>query len=164
MMGDSTTKPWHVGSTGIFRGKKGESYEGGHRVPFIVYWKGQVPARTLTNSFTSLDVLPTLAEWLHLPLPKGRTIDGESVAGLLNEKNDHFEHSPIYYVNYGIPEAVRVGDWKLRRAVHDIATPQIELFNLKEDIRERINLANEYPGKVKELMLVLDRYSGNATN
>lgn len=111
-----------------------------------------------------MDVLPTLAEWLHLPLPKGRTIDGQSVAGLLTGKDSHFEHSPIYYVNYGIPEAIRVGDWKLRRAVHEIATPQIELFNLKEDIRERINLANQFPEKVKELTELLDKYNGNADN
>ncbi|MBO9204684.1 MULTISPECIES: sulfatase family protein [Niastella] len=164
MLGDSLTKPWHVGSTGIFRGKKGESYEGGHRVPFIVYWKNKVPARTLTNAFTSLDVLPTLAEWLKLPLPTGRTIDGESIAGLLSGKDSHFEHSPIYYVNYGIPEAIRVGDWKLRRAVHDIATPQLELFNLKDDPRERTNLANAYPEKVVSLTKMLDQFNGNGAN
>jgi arylsulfatase A len=111
-----------------------------------------------------MDVLPTLAEWLHLPLPKGRTIDGQSVAGLLTGKDNHFEHSPIYYVNYGVPEAIRVGDWKLRRAVHDIATPQIELFNLKDDPRERTNLVNEYPEKVNALTTLLDKYNGNSSN
>jgi arylsulfatase A-like enzyme len=164
MLGDSITKPWHVGSTGIFRGHKGESYEGGHRVPFILYWKGHVPARTLTSPFTCMDILPTLAQWLHLPLPKGRTIDGQSVAGLLTGTNPHFQHDPIYYVNYGIPEAIRVGDWKFRRTCHNGSAPLIELFNLKEDPRERINLAHAYPQKVKTLAALLDKYNGNTPN
>jgi arylsulfatase A-like enzyme len=153
-----------VGSTGIFRGHKGESYEGGHRVPFILYWKGHVPARTLTSPFTCMDILPTLAQWLHLPLPKGRTIDGQSVAGLLTGTNPHFQHDPIYYVNYGIPEAIRVGDWKFRRTCHNGSAPLIELFNLKEDPRERINLAHAYPQKVKTLAALLDKYNGNTPN
>ncbi len=40
MYDDGHTQPYHVGAAGIFRGSKALSYEGGHRVPFIVYWKG----------------------------------------------------------------------------------------------------------------------------
>ena len=123
-----------------------------------------MPVKTITNAFTSLDVLPTLAEWLHLPLPKGRTIDGRSVAGLLSGTNRHFQHDPIYYVNYGIPEAIRVGDWKLRRMGSTTAAPQLELFNLADDPRERINLAIAYPEKVKTLIALLDKYNGNTPN
>lgn len=164
MMGDSITKPWHVGSTGIFRGKKGQSYEGGHRVPFIVYWKDRVPAKTVSDAFTCMDVLPTLAEWLHLPLPAGRTIDGQSVAALLSNKPGKFQHAPIYYVNYGIPEAVRVGDWKLRRTRLKDTEQQIELFNLADDPRESTNLANDYPDKVQSLIALLEKYNGDAPN
>ncbi|MFT3823088.1 MAG: sulfatase [Chitinophagaceae bacterium] len=163
MSGDGVTKPWHVGSTGIFRGKKGETYEGGHRVPFIVYWKGHIPVAELSASFTSLDVLPTIAAWLSLPLPKGRTLDGESVAPMLSGKQKDYHHQPIYYVNNGIPEALRQGPWKVRRT-GTVAAPLIELFNLTEDIRERTNIAAQYPEKVKELLQLLDQYPGNNIN
>mgnify|MGYP002400197252 FL=1 len=163
MAADGFTKPWHVGSTGIFRGKKGETYEGGHRVPFIVYWKGHVPAKTINEAFTSMDVLPTLAEWLRVPLPKGRTLDGQSVAGLLSGKNPGFKHDPIYYVHYTGAEAIRIDDWKLRR-VKRKEEFVVELFNLANDPRERTNLAKEYPERVKELTAMLDKFDGDAAN
>ncbi|MBO9727276.1 MAG: sulfatase [Chitinophaga sp.] len=166
MSADGVIKPWDVGSTGIFRGKKGETYEGGHRVPFIVYWKNHVPAgKTITDAFTSMDVLPTLAQWVKAPLPAGRTLDGESVAGLLTGQQEHIAHQPIYYVNNGTPEAIRVDDWKLRRIVDKTTgTKNIELFNLQSDVRERTNVAAEYPDKVSDLEQLLDKYNGNAAN
>lgn len=166
MAGDGVTKPWHVGSTGIFRGKKGETYEGGHRVPFIVYWKNHVPAgKVISESFTSMDVLPTLAEWTKAPLPRGRTLDGQSVNELLTGKKAHIHHAPIYYVNYGLPEAVRVGEWKLRVTSDTTKHTQlVELFNLKSDVRERINLAAENPAKVNKLTALLKAYNGATPN
>lgn len=166
MSADHVIKPWDVGSTGIFRGKKGETYEGGHRVPFIVYWKNHVPAgKTITDAFTSMDVLPTLAAWVKAPLPTGRTLDGESVLDLLTGKKEHISHSPIYYVNNGTPEAIRVGDWKLRRTNDpQSGNKHIELFNLGSDVRERTNVAAEYPEKVNALAQLLDQYNGNAAN
>lgn len=166
MAGDSVTKPWHVGSTGIFRGKKGETYEGGHRVPFIVYWKNHVPrGKTIPDAFTSMDVLPTVAQWVNAPLPAGRTLDGESVLDLLTGKKEHIQHQPIYYVNNGIPEAIRVGDWKFRRIANKATGEKtVELFNLEWDVRERTNLAKEYPEKVTALEQLLDKYSGNSAN
>ncbi|WP_436490577.1 sulfatase-like hydrolase/transferase [Chitinophaga sp. ARDCPP14] len=166
MSADNVIKPWDVGSTGIFRGKKGETYEGGHRVPFIVYWKNHVPVhKTITDAFTSMDVLPTLAAWVNAPLPAGRKLDGESVLDLLTGKKEHIAHSPIYYVNNGTPEAIRVGDWKLRRITDPkTGTKNIELFNLGSDVRERTNVAQEYPDKVSALAQLLDQYNGNTAN
>ncbi|MFX1707356.1 sulfatase [Chitinophaga sp. CC14] len=166
MSADNVIKPWDVGSTGIFRGKKGETYEGGHRVPFIVYWKNHVPAhKTITDAFTSMDVLPTLAAWVNAPLPAGRKLDGESVLDLLTGKKEHIVHAPIYYVNNGTPEAIRVGDWKLRRTTDaKTGTKNIELFNLGSDVRERTNVAQEYPDKVNALAQLLDQYNGNTAN
>jgi arylsulfatase A-like enzyme len=166
MSADNVIKPWDVGSTGIFRGKKGETYEGGHRVPFIVYWKNHVPVhKTITDAFTSMDVLPTLAAWVNAPLPAGRKLDGESVLDLLTGKKEHISHSPIYYVNNGTPEAIRVGDWKLRRTTDPkTGAKNIELFNLGSDVRERTNVAQEYPDKVSALAQLLDQYNGNTAN
>ncbi|RAJ87992.1 arylsulfatase A-like enzyme [Chitinophaga dinghuensis] len=165
MAKDGHTKPWHVGSQGIFRGKKGDTYEGGHRVPFIIYWKNHTPVgKEIPDAFTSMDILPTLAKWANAPLPAGRKIDGEPVDSLLTGKIAHYNHSPIYYVNYGVAEAIRVGDWKFRRGGANGTPTTTELFNLKEDVREKTNLAAQYPEKVKELEALLDKYDGNTPN
>ncbi len=96
MAGDGHTKAWEVGTTGIFRGQKGNTYEGGHRVPFIFYWKGRVPAgKTITDPVSSLDILPSIAQWLNIPTPAGRTLDGQSVVDLLSGKKEHIDHRPF---------------------------------------------------------------------
>lgn len=161
MEGDGVTRPWHVGYTGVFRGKKGETYEGGVRVPFIVYWKNHtLQNETVTGLVSCLDVMPTLAEWARIALPAGRRLDGESVTALLTQKNGGNDHKPIYYVNNGIPEVVRQGEWKLRRmASGNSKQPEkTELFNLKHDPGERSNAANVYPDIVQQMILLLNEY------
>ena len=81
MSGDSVTKRWHAGTAGVFRGSKGQSYEGGIREPFIVYWKNHTPSGlVLTNPVSNVDILPTLARWANAPLPEGRTLDGQDIS------------------------------------------------------------------------------------
>ena len=121
MFDDGFTRPYHIGAAGVFKGSKGTSYEGGHRVPFIIYWKGH----TLSNTI----------------LTKPFSIDGESVAGLLTNKNYGKEHKPIYYHNYTL-EGVRDGDWKLRLTKKD-KEEIFELFNLSWDPSERTNLFDD---------------------
>ncbi|HTG55118.1 MAG TPA: sulfatase-like hydrolase/transferase, partial [Niabella sp.] len=87
MYDDGYTQPYHVGAAGIFRGWKALSYEGGHRVPFIVYWKGHtLNNEVLLKPVSNLDVLPTLAEWTKSKLP-ANTLDGQSISGFLTTKN-----------------------------------------------------------------------------
>ncbi len=161
MAADSITKPWHVGTTGIFRGKKGETYEGGDRVPFIAYWKNHtLKGKTVTDMMSCLDVWPTLAEWAGVKQTVGRELDGESVTSLLTKEGKRKEHRPIYYVNNGIPEVVRQGDWKLRRTkmTGNNRQAMIELFNLTLDPAEKTNLADQQPDLVKNLLSLLDQY------
>lgn len=175
MSGDGATKHWDAGTAGVFRGSKGQSYEGGVREPFIVYWKDHTPVNvSLTAMISNLDVLPTLAEWTNAPLPKGRTLDGQSVSGLLLGKGPkHPEHREIYYVNNGICEAVRQGAWKYRETKESNSNPGIlnkaqetktELFNLSFDPSERTNVIEDYPYIAKRLKDLFDRFPGNTEN
>lgn len=161
MYEDGFTQPYHVGSAGIFRGSKAVSYEGGHRVPFIVYWKGHTLSNLqLTKPLSNIDVFPTLAEWTKTKLPN-RVYDGESVAGLLTDPNYNKTHRPIYYHNY-VLEGVRDGDWKLRITKKDNQELS-ELYNLSWDPYERVNLINEtkYSSQKEHLLALLKAYPGN---
>ena len=113
MLDDGYTKLYHAGSAGVFRGWKAVSYEGGHRVPFIVYWKGHtLQNAVITSPLSNIDVLPTLAEWTHTKLPN-KTLDGESITKRLTIKDFDEPHRPTYYYNV-VLEGVKDGDWKLR--------------------------------------------------
>jgi arylsulfatase A-like enzyme len=163
MEGDSVTKRFHTGFSGIFRGAKAETYEGGHRVPFVVYWKGHTPGgKTATSLITCLDVLPTIAEWTKTRLPKGRELDGESVSAVLTGRNAVSNHKPVFYVHGGVPEVARDGEWKLRRTFAG-DKPVTELFNLSWDPAERVNIADQYPRHVQRLQKLLNQYPNNKT-
>lgn len=151
---DSVTTKYHTGSTGVFRGAKFDTYEGGDRMPFIAYWKGHTPVgKVIREPFSCLDIMPTLAAWTNTKLPQ-TTLDGEPVNDLLSGKEPKVPHRPIYYVNV-VPEVVKVGEWKLRKT-----KTTLELFNLTQDPGERVNLVNKHPEKVRELQALLDKYPG----
>ncbi len=158
MEGDNITQRFHAGFSGIFRGAKAETYEGGNRVPFIVYWKGHtLKGETITSLITCMDVLPTLAEWTNSKLPANRELDGESITGLLTSKDFQFSHKPVYYVNFGKAEVARDGEWKLRITSVD-GKSKVELFNLSWDPAERVNLVKEYPDIENKLTELLKKY------
>ena len=172
---DGVTKRFHAGTAGMFRGSKGESYEGGIREPFILYWKRHtVAGLALTNPISNLDILPTFAEWAHAPLPAGRTLDGQNIADLLTGKASRktYSHRPIYIVNHGKVEAVRLGDWKYREAAAPSADPVSgntgpilkELFNISWDPSERTSVLEEYPEKARELKALFDAFNGGSAN
>lgn len=159
MFDDGYTRLYHVGTAGIFRGWKATSYEGGHRVPFIVYWKGHtLQNEVLTAPISNIDILPTLAEWTKTKLPE-RTLDGESIAQWLMVKNYNRAHRPIYYYNY-VLEGVKDGDWKLRITKKD-EQPFYEMYNLSWDPAERVNLFDDakYVAQKDHLMELFEGYS-----
>jgi len=156
MYDDGVTKPYHVGAAGIFRGWKATSYEGGHRVPFIVYWKGHtLKKEVLMSPISNLDVMPTIAEWTESQLPK-RTMDGQSISKYLTTKNFNQPHKPIYYHNLTL-EGVKDGDWKLRVVKTDNTNTLHELFNLSWDPSERVNLFQDkkYKKQREHLMTLM---------
>jgi arylsulfatase A-like enzyme len=137
------------------RSGKGSLYEGGTRVPFIVRWPGKVkPGSESDTPSIHVDVLPTLAEATGAALPT-QTLDGESLvplwtgAGAL-KREAIFQHFPGY-LGAGkntwrtTPVSlVQAGEWKLMEFLED---GRLELYNLKEDIGEKNNLAATQPEK-----------------
>lgn len=158
MFGRDIVKPWDHGSTGPFRGGKATTYEGGHRVPFLAWWPGHIPASFSNVPCIMNDMLPTLATATgYTPLLPGN-INGISMWSHITGKQPSMPERVLYYLNAGgLLEAVRHGDWKLRIA--KAAPSETELFNLSSDPSEKHNVAARYPDKVKELQLLLKEYA-----
>lgn len=159
MAADGFTQPNHVGSTGIFRGKKAQTYEGGHRVPFIVYWKNKIQPACNSNIISSLDLWPTIAAIIHQPMPANDVYDGQSVKRTIFNNDTQAVHQPVYYLNDGRVEAVRMGNWKLRRIIKD-NVPTYELFDLKSDPSETINQYLALPQQSAALLTLLQNFKG----
>lgn len=136
------------------RAGKGWMYEGGIREPMIIKWPGvTAPGSECNVPVTSTDFYPTMLDMAGLPLRPKQHVDGVSLAPLLDgkplDRGPLFWHYPHYGNQGGTPSAaVRDGDWKL---IHFFEDHRLELYNLKDDIGEKHNLATEEPQKVKEL-------------
>ncbi len=134
-------------SSGPLRGGKRSIYEGGTRVPFIAYWPGTIQAGSVTSHQSGFnDFLPTACEIAGISPGKAKT-DGVSYLPTLLGQPDKQQECEYRYFMWRASEAVRVGDWKL--IVH--GDDRHELFNLKEDIGEQNNLANQRPEVVARL-------------
>jgi arylsulfatase A-like enzyme len=144
------------------KGGKGTLYEGGIRIPYIFRWPGHVkPGTTSDLPINSVDLYPTLLELAGAKPPAGHPLDGTSYLKLLGDADQArpdrpplFWHFPGYLGAGGntwrtLPGGViRDGDWKLIEYFED---NRLELYNLKDDIGEKHNLATANPGKSQEL-------------
>ncbi|MFI3268621.1 MAG: sulfatase [Rikenellaceae bacterium] len=140
---------------------KGWAFEGGIRVPLIVYSPNAKISGTVCDSpIVGTDLYPTLLEIAGLPLEKQQHVDGESFKPLLDGKtvkrSPIFWHSPHYFNQGGYPfSAVYDGEWKYTYC-YDLE--KAYLFNLKEDISEKNNLIDSHPKEAKRLRKLLDKY------
>lgn len=173
----SDNGPWynygnHAGNTSGLREGKGTTWEGGQRVPSIMYWKGVTPPGSTCNQLASaIDILPTIAELTNAKLPSHK-IDGVSLAELVKGNMDaEPRKSFYYYYRKNNLEAIRLGSWKLVFAhpgrTYENFSPgkdgmpggadenhafEMALFDLRRDPGERYNVVNAYPEIVKQLL------------
>ncbi len=151
----SDNGPWlqfkhHGGSAAPLRDGKGSTYEGGHRVPFLL-WGADVPAGGVSDAFlSSMDLLPTLAAMAGAELKPRGVIDGLDARGTLLGDAPSPRTEMLYFSRTGTLEGIRHGDWKLLvSSEKESASP--ELYHLAVDIGERNNLAGARPEKAREL-------------
>lgn len=137
---------WHAGSPGPLRGSKGETYEGGPRVPAMFRWPGRIQPGQVSGELTSMpDVYRTALVVAGARLPD-HPLDGYDLTDFLTGKTPTSPRKEYFYFR-GQLEAVRLGDWKLRTA-----SGELELFDLTTDPFERINRAKDQPEVVNELL------------
>jgi arylsulfatase A-like enzyme len=144
------------------RAGKGWLYEGGIREPMIIKWPGVVKAHsTCSEPVTSTDFYPTMLEMAGLPLRPEQHVDGVSLLPLLKQKGKLrrkaiYWHYPHYHGSGSKPSgAIRAGDYKLIEWYEDNS---VELYNVKDDIGEKNDLAAKMPEKAAELRKMLHRW------
>jgi len=113
----SDNGPWFEGSPGSLRGRKGQTYEGGFRVPFIAWWPDHIPAsRVVDEPAMNIDLFPTVMRLAGLSLPADRVIDGADIWPLISGEQDAAVERPLFFFHDYDVEAVRMGPWKYFRS------------------------------------------------
>lgn len=128
------------------RGHKGQLYEGGLRVPFMMAWPGKIKGgQTYDHPVISLDILPTcLAAAGGKQIPGTAPFDGVNLFDFINNQSKQRPHKKLYWKFYS--QGMRSDDWKY------IENKKGKwLFDLSKDPNETTNLAQKHPAKVKEL-------------
>ena len=141
-------------SNGALAGGKGQAYEGGMRVPGLVWWAGHVEGgRVLEQPVVMHDWLPTLLEAVGGDAAEAFDPYGQSMWGAIarNEQIDRAE----FTIGVGASKAAFDWPWKLVRHGHG-DSPDLGLFNIVEDPNEANNLADQHPEKVVQLAALLD--------
>lgn len=158
----SDNGPWFEGSSGIYRNRKGSSWEGGQRVPFLAHWPGKIPAGTVSSEpAMNIDLYPTLISLAGGQLPDDRPIDGKDIFPLLTGSNTS-PHEALFLFNRDRIAGVRSGQWKLVVETRYRATlnsfehssyygPDGLLFDLRNDPGETYSFTREYPEIVQQM-------------
>ncbi|MEX0641396.1 MAG: sulfatase [Pirellulales bacterium] len=161
----------HAGSAAPLREGKGTMFEGGHREPCIMRWPGRIPAGTTCDELAlTMDMLPTVAGLIGADVPNDRTIDGKDIWPLMaGEQGATSPHQVFYCYLDGNLRAVRDRRWKLFfphksdtlsgrpggrdgvAASEDREKVGSWLFDLKNDVGEKTDVAAQHPDIVARL-------------
>jgi arylsulfatase A-like enzyme len=178
---DRARRYGHYSMDGL-RGAKRDTWEGGHRVPFIARWPGNIPAGAVSGETTChADLMATVAALLDAKLPDNAGEDSYNILPvLLGQKLDKPAREATVHHSGSGQLAIRKGDWVLidaptgddngrqgepawfknDRGYQAHSSPG-ELYDLREDLAERRNLYAEQPDKVRELKSLLEKYKSD---
>lgn len=164
----------NASDNGPFRGVKGTTWEGGIHVPFLVQWKGNLPAGTVYDQpVIQLDCLPTALAAAGIRPDPGAKLDGVDLLPYLRGEKTNSPHNVLYW-RFGGQMAIRMGDWKLVKASEgkgraggggaasrrQKATVEgAQLFNLREDLGEQTDRASTNPEKLRELAAAWQKWN-----
>lgn len=143
------------------RAWKGHTYEGGIRIPMIASWPKGIPSQAIAKSyFSNVDHSETILDLIGEPQELSN--DGVSMKSVFENPNEDFERGPVFwhYPHFSNQRsrpsaAIRDGDWKL---VEFYETNNLELYNIKYDLGEHIDLSKKNPAKTKELYQSLQNW------
>jgi arylsulfatase A-like enzyme len=161
----SDNGPWYEGSTGPLRDRKGGAgYDGGYRVPFIVWAPGRVaPGGTSDAIIGGVDLLPTFCALAGCGLPEGVEIDGRDISQVLTA-GAASPHDEILLFNNEDVVAVRTQAWKyIDRTYYRALTVSFardgfwQLYDMRGDASENYSVAQTYPDVTLDMQARLKR-------
>jgi arylsulfatase len=171
VMFSSDNGPWYQGSAGLLRGRKGSTWEGGVRVPFIASFPGRIAAGGVSDVLGSaLDVMPTVAGVCGASRPE-RPLDGIDLWPLLSGRARTVERDALLYFDGVHLQCARLGPWKLHLARYDshvygpapaggrrnLPLRRPELYDVSADPAESYDVAAERPDLVRDIVARVDR-------
>lgn len=148
----------------VYRGFKSDIYEGGHRVPYIMSWKGTIKPTVSEQLVCTTDFFATAADAIGVEFSEDAGVDSYSHLGVSNIKSEMPVRKSIIHHSVGGQFAYRKGDWKLiycpgsggwsypnknSKAVYS-TLPKMQLYNLAEDVGEENNVQAEHKDLIKE--------------
>ncbi len=170
----SDNGPWYQGSPGPFRGRKGTTWEGGVREPFLAWQPGTVSAGRTSDALVSLmDVTPTMAK--RCGVTNTAAFDGCDIHPLLNGRAAdaawNQQREALLYFNGWNLQCVRKGNWKLHVSAFNtplyaqrpeegrvsLWLPDPQLFDLAADPGENYDLSLKHPEIVRDLLAHAER-------
>jgi arylsulfatase A-like enzyme len=162
--------PSTTSGNGPLRSFKATTWEGGIRVPFMMQWKGHLPAgRVDDRPVIQLDILPTVLAAAGVEIKPEWKLDGVNLLPYLSGQRSAAPHEALYW-RFGQQMAIRTGDWKLVKGVGSqgvegierqgkASTAGAELYNLATDIGEKNNLAEKEPARFQELAAAWEKWN-----
>jgi arylsulfatase A len=166
----SDNGPWYQGSPGRLRGRKGETWEGGVREPFIAWMPGVIPKGQVSTALGSmLDVTPTVARLCGAPLA-AKPMDGLDVWPVLTGAVGDLARDPLLYFDDVHFQCARWGKWKMhvsrynargfspapKEGLKNLLLPKPELYDLDSDPDESYDSADLHPNVVQQMMLKVE--------
>lgn len=156
--------------SGDLRGMKADLWDGGHRVPFIVTWKGVIAPGSRTDALACLtDIMATAADIVDAGLPESAAVDSVSLLPVFNGASESVRETVVHHSISG-KFAIRDSSWKLLFApgsggwsapkdkdAAEKGLPPVQLYKLDQDLGEASNLAEKHPEKVSEMRAMLER-------
>jgi arylsulfatase A-like enzyme len=138
------------------RGYKGQTYDGGIRIPFMAQWKGHLPAGKVSDHpVIALDIHPTVIAAVGESADPAWRLDGVNLLPYLSGEATGTPHEVLYW-RFHQQRAIRQGEWKLVRGNQSATW---ELYNLADDIGEQHDLAAREPERVRELTTAWDAWN-----
>ncbi len=151
----SDTGPVDMGRTLPHRGRTGDGYEGGFRIPFIVCWPRGIPASQIVDApAMNTDIFPTLAAVAGIDPPRDRILDGRDISSLWTHNVPGLSQRDLFYFHGNDLMGIRSGEMKYLRH------PRPALFHLIRDPGEAYNLFQDRPQPAQYLEGRLQKWEG----
>lgn len=144
-------------------GRKGDTWEGGYRVPMFFHWpKGVLSGQTYQHPVSSLDFYPTFAALAKAQVATSKKLDGKNIWPNFSKGKDARPKEPIFVLRHraGFSDVgVRMDDWKALK----VAQEEWRLFNVEKDLGEQSDLARANPVQLQKMVKAAEEWSESHT-